>query len=184
MLEKYSRYRILREFFMYPATSFFMRQLSRNTGISQPSVLHHLKALVKTGLIIRDEQKGLYPSYRAHRDSELFKRYKVSDLLVQFQETGLISSISDQCLPDCIVLFGSASLGEDTEESDIDLFIQSPETKLNLEKFEKIFKRKINLFFEEKFTRLSSELKNNILNGIKLKGYLKVFVSESHKNNS
>jgi len=58
-----------------------MRQISRNTRISQPSVLHHLKALVKAELITRDEEKGLYPSYRAHRDSELFKRYKVSDLL-------------------------------------------------------------------------------------------------------
>ena len=35
--------------------------------------------------------------------------------------------------------------------------------------------RKINIFFEDNFSRLSKELKNNILNGIKLYGYLKVF---------
>ena len=40
---------------------------------------------------------------------------------------------------------------------------------------EKIFSRKITPFFEENFPRLSNELKNNILNGIVLKGYIKVF---------
>jgi hypothetical protein len=33
----------------------------------------------------------------------------------------------------------------------------------------------VSLFFEEHFNELSKELRNNILNGIILKGYLKVF---------
>lgn len=151
-----------------------MREISRNIKVAQPSTINHLKALVKAGLIIREE-KGLYPSYKANRDSDIFKAYKKTDLLIQFAEMGILSYINDSCLPNCIILFGSASLGEDIESSDIDLYIQGPETKLNMERFEKPLKRKINLFFEENFNRLSSELKNNIINGIKLKGYLKVF---------
>jgi len=53
--------------------------------------------------------------------------------------------------------------------------VQAEEKKLNLAKYEKLLNRKITLFFEENFSRLSKELKNNILNGIVLKGYIKVF---------
>jgi hypothetical protein len=49
------------------------------------------------------------------------------------------------------------------------------EEKIDLDKFEKILNRKINLFFSEDFSRLSKELRNNIINGVILKGYLKVF---------
>ena len=77
-------------------------------------------------------------------------------------------------MPDVIILFGSASKGEDIEGSDIDLYLQCEEKKLDLEKYEKELKRKINLFFEKNFNKLSEELKSNIINGDKLKGYLRV----------
>ena len=90
-------------------------------------------------------------------------------------QSGLISYIYDSCLPNVIILFGSASKGEDLDESDIDLFVLSREKKLDFTKYEKLLNREIALFFEENFSKLSPELKNNILNGIILKGYLKVF---------
>ena len=78
-------------------------------------------------------------------------------------------------MPDTIVLFGSASKGEDIQTSDVDIYVQSSEKKINLETYEKHLNRKINLFFEENFLKLSKELKNNIINGIKLSGYLKIY---------
>jgi predicted nucleotidyltransferase len=77
-------------------------------------------------------------------------------------------------MPDAIILFGSASKGEDIKGSDIDLYVQCNEKKLELSKYEKKLNRKINLFFEKNFDKLSSELKQNIINGDKLKGFLKV----------
>jgi len=47
--------------------------------------------------------------------------------------------------------------------------------QLNLKKYEKELKRRINIFFESNFEKLSNELKNNIINGVILSGYLKVF---------
>ena len=129
----------------------------------------------KENALIIKEKKGIYPTYRANRDSEFFKAYKKSDLLLRIYSGGLLDYIYDSCQPDAIVLFGSGSRGEDIENSDIDLFVQSPEKRLNLGKYEKILNRGIALFFEEDFSRLSNELKNNILNGIVLKGYLKAF---------
>lgn len=151
-----------------------MREISRRTEIAQPSVMNHLKELVKEGLVLK-EKKGLYPTFKANRDSEIFKVYKKFDLILKIHQTGLLNFIYDNCLPNAIIMFGSASKGEDIEESDVNLFVQSPKKKLNLEKYEKIINRKISLFFEENFSRLSKELRNNILNGIMLKGYIRVF---------
>ena len=45
----------------------------------------------------------------------------------------------------------------------------------DLEKYEKKLDKKIQLFFSEDIKKLPTELRNNILNGIKLRGYLKIF---------
>ena len=174
MIEKYSRYRILQEFFDFPRKNFQIRELSRNTKLAQISVINHLKALNKEKLIIK-ENKGIYPAYLANRENEFFKIYKKADLILRLHKIGLVDDLYDSCLPSTIVLFGSASKGEDIEESDIDLFVQSSSRKFNLEKYEKLLNRKISLFFEKNFSKLSNELKNNILNGEIVKGYLKVF---------
>ena len=174
MIQNYSRYRILQVFFDFPRRNFHMREISRRIKIAQPSVINHLKSLANQNLIIK-EKIGIYPTFRANREDELFKIYKKLNLILRIKQSGLLDYVYDTCLPNSIILFGSASKGEDIEESDMDIFIESKEKKLNLEKYEKALNRKISLFFEENFNRLSNELKNNILNGIMLKGYIKVF---------
>ena len=100
-------------------------------------------------------------------DTGKFKR--IYNLISVFD---LAQSISDSVMPKCVILFGSYQRGEDTEESDIDLFIESRRKEINLSKFEKQLKRKIQLHFNENFTSLSNEMKNNIVNGIVLNGFL------------
>ncbi|MDO8517623.1 MAG: nucleotidyltransferase domain-containing protein [Nanoarchaeota archaeon] len=162
--------------------SFYLRQISRKAGIAVTSTKTYLDELLKEGLIIKINE-GIYPSFKANRDNNLFKFYKKLNIVERIEVSGLIDYLSDSCLPNSIILFGSASKGEDIKNSDIDLFVQSKEKKLNLEKYEKLLNRKINLFFEPNFFRLNKELKNNILNGIKLKGYIEVF-DGTNKNNS
>ncbi|MDP4012952.1 MAG: nucleotidyltransferase domain-containing protein [Candidatus Nanoarchaeia archaeon] len=174
MIQNYSRYRILEKFLDFPRKNYYVREISRLAKISHPSVILHLKALVKDGLIIK-EKIGIYPTFIANRDSEIFKIYRRFNIILRITESGLLDYLYDKCLPNSIILFGSASKGEDLEESDIDLFVQSPEKKLNLDKYEKLLNRKISLFFEENFSKLNNELKNNILNGIILRGYIKVY---------
>jgi predicted nucleotidyltransferase/DNA-binding transcriptional ArsR family regulator len=174
MIQKNNKYIILEEFFDYPRKDFQVREISRKTRIAQPSVTNHLKTLLNEKLILK-EKKGIYPAFRANRENESFKTYKKTNMILRIHQSGLADYIYDNCLPNTIILFGSAALGEDTEESDIDLFVQSPEKKLNLDKYEKMLKRKISLFFEEKFTKLNNELKNNIINGISINGFVEVF---------
>ena len=95
--------------------------------------------------------------------------------MLRIKSSGLAKFLEDNLRPNCIILFGSASQGMDNEKSDIDLFIQAKESKLNLSKYSKLLNRNINLFFEPNLKNLNKELLNNIINGEILSGYLKVF---------
>ncbi len=174
MLQNNNKYRVLKLFFEQPTTDFQLRQISRLVKIAPPSTKKYLQELEAEGLVAKSK-KGIYPSYRAIRDANLFKGLKKWSLAIEFTKSGLLDHIADKCGPDAIILFGSASRGEDIESSDIDLAILAEETELDLKKYEKLISRKISPLFVKKFSELSNELKNNILNGIILYGYLKVF---------
>jgi len=174
MLQNYSRYRLLQEFFYSPRKDFHMRELSRRIKLAQISVINHLNYLVKQNLVIK-EKKSIYPSYRANQENELFILLKKQNLMLRIKSSGLAKFLEDNLRPNCIILFGSASQGMDNEKSDIDLFIQAKESKLNLSKYSKLLNRNINLFFEPNLKNLNKELLNNIINGEILSGYLKVF---------
>ena len=146
----------------------FDKVLPMNTGAE--GVETAIKLARKWGY----EKRGI-PFYQALRDNENFKIYKRLSILFELHESSLVDFLWDNLNPDAIILYGPCALGEDTEKSDIDLFIQAPEKNLNLKKYEKFLGKEINIFYEFKFSKLSNELKNNILNGIVLKGYIKVF---------
>lgn len=138
-----------------------------------PSVINHVKKLEKDGFV-RKEKKSVYESYTANKESDNYKLYKKNDIILRLNESGFIQYLINNTTPNAIILFGSASRGEDIETSDVDVFVLAKEEKLNLKKFENIIKRKINIYFESNIKNLSKELLNNIVNGIKLYGYLKV----------
>ncbi len=179
MLQKDNRYKILKAFFENPlpkGVGLQLREISKKVGVAPTSVKKYLKELEQQNLILHEKHRiHNYPTYLANRDSEYFKLLKKIDMVASIYESGLLDCLNDKCLPDAIILFGSTAKGEDLKESDIDLFLQSKERKLELKKYELQLGRKINVFFSEDFNKLSKELKNNIINGIILKGYLKLF---------
>ena len=178
MWKNYNKYKVLKVFFddPTPRIGFQLREISRKIKLAPKSVSIYLKELTKEGLIIKEKTRNLnYPLYYANRENDFFRLYKKLDTIYSIKEIGLLDYLYENLIPGVIILFGSASKGEDTRESDIDLFIHSKETKINLKFYEKKLNREINMFFSENFNNLSEELKNNIINGIILKGYLKVF---------
>ena len=179
MLQKDNRHKILKLFFEDPAPKgigFQLREISRKCKIAPTSVKRYLNELEKEKLIVKKKHRiHDYPVYYANRDNEYFKFLKKIDTIQSIKEIGLLDYLEDVCMPDAIVLFGSASKGEDIKDSDIDLFLLCKEKKLNLKKYEKGLKRRINIFFESNFNKISNELKNNIINGVILRGYLKAF---------
>ena len=178
MLQNYNKWTVLKLFFdnPLPETAFQLREISRKSNLAPKSVKRYLIELEKEDLIIKHRHRiHKYPVYKANRDNENFKFFKTINTLIIIRESGLLELLNNECMPAAIVLFGSAAKGEDLEDSDLDIFCRCKYKKLDLKKYEKKIKRKINLLFEENFNKLSDELKNNIINGIKLKGYLKVF---------
>ena len=163
----------MEQFFDSPRKPFFIRELSRKCRLAQTAVRIHLKALLEEGLLIKDKS-GMYSPYKAARASPLFKLLKTQNIVMRMHQSGLIELLEKRLYPGCVILFGSVSRGEDTEESDIDLFVQASQTFLDLRKFEKSLNRAINILYEPKIKELSPELLNNIVNGIILYGYLKV----------
>ncbi len=179
MLQKYNRWKVLKVFFDDPlpkGAGFQLREISRITNLAPPSVKNYLGELALEKLIIKEKHRiHKYPVYWANRENDRFRFLKKMDVLFAIEDSGLLAHLNGECMPNAIILFGSASRGEDLKESDLDLFLLCRETKLNLGKFEKVLKRKINIFFCPDFKSLSDELKNNIVNGVLLSGYLKVF---------
>jgi len=169
---------LLQEFFdnPLPEGGFQLRELSRKIDLAPTSVKNYLKQLEKKQLIIKKQHRTQkYPIYYANRDNEHFKLLKKLNTIQRIKESGLLDYIYNSCTPEVIILFGSAALGEDIKQSDIDIFVEAKDKKLDLKKFEKLFNRKINPYFGKSFKKISKELKNNLINGVILKGYLEVF---------
>ena len=160
-------------FFEEPSRNFQIREVSRLKNMAVTSVKKYLEELQKENFI-RKDKKTLYPSYIANQQNRLFGIHKQQLIIFKLYSSGLINYLEDELTPKCIILFGSAGKGEYYKKSDIDIYIQADEKKISLIKFENILKHKINLFFEEDLNKLSKELFNNIINGIKLSGYLKI----------
>jgi len=178
MLKKDNRSKILEMFFdnPLPTGGFQLREISRKTNIAPKSVKNYLIELEKEKLIITKVHRiHDYPLYYANRDNENFKLLKKLNNILNINQSGLVDYLYDTCMPEAIILFGSASKGEDIQESDIDLFILSKEINLDLSKYEKRLNRKINIFFQNNFGKLSKEFKNSLINGIILRGYLKIY---------
>ncbi len=177
MLAKDNRYKVLKIFFDDPlAKDFQLREISRKISLAPKSVKKYLDELEKENLIVRGKHRiHRYPVYHANRDNKYFKFLKKLDIMKEIKESGLLNYLDNNCMPDVVILFGSASKGEDVKDSDIDLFLLCKEKKLNLKSFEDMLNRGINIFYNNNFNKLSKELKNNIINGVILKGYLKLF---------
>ena len=164
--------KILDLFFEEPNRLFQIREIARLTKIPKSTAARRLEGLLEDKIIVK--RKEAVAGYIANESSPYFRLKKKISFLENVCKSGLIGYLEKQFYPGCIILFGSFSKGEYHKESDIDIFIQAKEKDYNLTKFERKLKHAINLFFDEKFSNLSNELFNNVINGIKLAGYIKL----------
>lgn len=172
MYQQYNRYKILQEFFDKPNKKFHLRELSRLTKISLPSVKTHVKELLKLNLL-QVKNDDIYKGYKSSLNST-YRILKRNDFLIRLHESGLIKELEKICTPNCIVLYGSAVEGTDDERGDIDIFIQSNKKNIELKKYETLLNRRINLLFEQKLYKINETFINSLANGIVLSGFLKV----------
>ncbi|MFB6213697.1 MAG: nucleotidyltransferase domain-containing protein [Candidatus Nanohaloarchaea archaeon] len=173
MFDDFTKHRVLQPFFKEPTTKHQLREISRETEISLPTVRDYVNELAEEDFLEKVEE-GTYPGYKASK-SERFKLYKKLEKVRKLHETGLVEEIEKKFHPNSIVLFGSAANGEDTEESDIDILIVAGEKEFDTTEYEGAFNREINLqFMTEDELAANTEFANSAANGITLKGFLKV----------
>lgn len=177
MLELGTRWKVFAPFCDAPTASFSLRELARRTDLAHTSITPHLDALVKEGLLaVHEDRQGKrsFTKYVASRTATFFTHKRFHNQMV-IQDSGLIPYLRDAFLPRCVVLFGSYERGEDTEDSDIDLFLEAKPKDVDVRRYERVLHRKIQLHIKPAFTTYPDELKNNILNGTTLAGFLEAF---------
>ncbi|MDP3640465.1 MAG: nucleotidyltransferase domain-containing protein [Nanoarchaeota archaeon] len=158
--------RILELFYEEPSLKLTIRQVASRTKLPHSTVQYQLKALRERGVISENNQ---------WIDSWQNKMKKSYYYLERIAQSGLIDYLEKELAASAIILFGSFRKGESVKGSDIDIFVEGArEKKMDLRSFEKELGHPIQLFVKPKITALPPHLLNNVVNGIKLKGYFTI----------
>ena len=170
--------RVAGVFFSQPTRKHYLKEISVECGLAHTSVKCYLETLKKESIIKESSEKRgerTFPLYSANLSSDSYKRQKTINNIIRILDSGLIRHITDKTVPNSIILFGSYSRGEDTEDSDIDLFVEAKNQDLDVREFEGMLDRRIQIHFKEDISMYPKELKNSIINGFTLFGSIEVF---------
>jgi len=149
-----------------------IREYSRITKKSPPTASKLLQNYFKENLLKKEKTLN-YIFFYANIESREF--IELSRIYWNLKLKKLIDFLNEKLAEPAIILFGSLSKAESKQDSDIDLAVFVNKKELNLSKFEKELKRKIQIFWFKSIKEIKNpELANNIINGFKLKGELKL----------
>jgi len=167
---------ILRFLMLRAGESFNARNLSKYLEVSQTAISKALPLLEKKQYIIINREKEsnrLIISLNRNRENMInLKRVENLSLLYT---SGLVDYLKEKYPESTIVLFGSYSFGEDISTSDIDLAILGAKKKeIKLDYYEKILEKKVSLNYYDSIGKININLRENIINGILLKGGLEL----------
>ena len=170
----------MKVFFEEPRREFSVREAAKLLKIAPATASKELSELQDKGFLkVRDER--LAKLYSANLDNENYidlKKYYNSRKL---KDSGFIDSLSKFYSNSLIVLFGSLAKGIDNENSDIDILIISNKNSPfpDVERYEKLLKRKINLVVVEALGDLSNQqVSERILAGNVLYGELNIVLNK------
>jgi predicted nucleotidyltransferase len=162
-------------FFTHPSKKLRVRELARATSLPLPSITRYTKELVQEG-ILQKLTIGKTVFFTANNPNKEYTRQKILSNIQNIHSSGLLDELITTSHNSPIRLFGSYAKGEDTEESDIDIYIQTPEKlSINTKLYEQKLFREIHIFSEKNIQDIkNTELINNIMNGIPLHGYIEL----------
>ena len=161
----------LKQFFEDSYVRISVREYAKQQKISPPSASKLLDGYFKEGLLNREEEKR-YIYYYANRENLVFTYLSRIYWYYIFRKSGLIGYFEKELVSPTIILFGSFSKAEISPQSDIDIAVFTISKKeLDMRKFQKALKRKIQLFFFKSREEVGNKnLLNNILNGFLIGG--------------
>ena len=146
------------------------REIAKLLKVSPTAVANSLKELKEFNFIKVEKTKTInFVSF--NRENPKAVELKRVENLKNIYLLGLSDYLEKELAGGSIILFGSYSMGEDTNSSDIDIAVIERKDKiLHLEEYEKNLNRKINVNFYSSWKNIHEHLKNNILKGILLHG--------------
>ena len=148
-----------------------VREYAKIIKNSPPTASKILYSLEKEKILLKHEDRN-YLFFYANKENKKFIGF--SKIYWESKLADLTDFLDKQLVNPTVILFGSLSKAEVTPNSDIDLVIIAHKKELNLNKFENLLKRKIQVFWFNSFENIKDkELKNNILNGHILSGRIK-----------
>jgi predicted nucleotidyltransferase len=165
---------ILRFLFSNAGRTFNARGISIALEVSQPAVSKALPLLENKSIVtVKKDKESKRLEIELNRNNPTVIGLKRADNLSQLYESGLAEFLMEK-FPGCtVIIFGSFSKGEDTYKSDIDIAIIGGKSKtLELKEFEKKLSREIRINHYASFKDIVKELRNNILGGIMLSGWV------------
>ncbi len=175
-----ARNKIAEILFKYPEKEFSLSDLTREAGVAKANIGDILGEFQQAGIINIEKLSKIW-RIKASQTNLLYIRSKIIYNLNFVYNSGLVEFLVDYFKnPKALILFGSFRRGEDISNSDVDIAVESEETKeyetiglRELSEFEKIIKRRIQIHL---FNRESIDINvfNNIANGIVLWGFLEV----------
>jgi len=164
-------WKVLIPIFKYPTLGLSIRRIAKLSNVSHTVVMKIVRELGEEGIVIVDRRDNVYyvrGNFENKRFIELKRMFNVLSL------KPLVEFLVEKYSPEVIILFGSYSYGMDTERSDIDLYVGYKELEVEgLETFEGELNRRIQIFTGD-LSKYPKELVENIINGIKLYGWIKI----------
>jgi len=163
-------------FFVNPNAKLRVRGIEKKLKLPLPSVIRYCKELKKEAILTTIKTDNVV-FYTADKTSNCFLFQKKLYNIKSMYTSGLMEFIKIELNNPAVIVFGSYSKGEDVENSDIDLYIETPSSKnISLNEFENTLSRKIQVFRYRGLKEIRNiNLANNIINGIILNGYVEVF---------
>lgn len=144
-----------------------IRNIAILASLSRSTAQRYVTNMKQLNLINRENHLIITPYTKFLKSSIMIKKLFTS---------GLIDYLEKQLVPSTIILFGSVRKGDYVKESDIDLFIETTKKDyiIDLKLYEKKLRHTVHVFIEQDINTLPPGLLNNVLNGIKLTGYVRL----------
>lgn len=166
--------------FMETNREINVREHARLQGITPATSSKYLRQFYKQGILSYRNERNLLLYSAA--ESLQFRSLKTSWNIERIREAGLVQFLVRELRePLAVFLFGSFAKGENTSESDIDIFVlTATKRSIDVSLFEKQLRTTIQLVVcapEDivKLRKKNPHLLNNIVNGIRLHGFWEVF---------
>lgn len=109
---------------VYPAEMFSSKEIESGTNSSKGATNQALRLLDSLNIVSREKRGNIF-LYKLNSTNVVLKHFKIFETLFTLQD--LVKALQPYCYQ--IILYGSCADGSNTEDSDIDIFIQTNHKK-------------------------------------------------------